>query len=190
MDYYLTFTVSGVSKNTWTDWHMVPSTPPMIPPPEPNTRYVDIPGRSNGSLDVTMIPFNKITYKRVTGSWTFYREPDDKYTRMELYGILRSYFLGKVGTVTLSEDSTHYFVGRFNVGVPKTSVGPIEFTISYDLEPTRYNVSDNSVDATYASPTGGGYAGSGGSGQSGGTTGSLTLEYISSTQDLRISGFD
>ena len=48
MYYSLTFTVNGVEKNTWSDWNMIPSTPPMIPAPEPNTNYVDIPGRSGG----------------------------------------------------------------------------------------------------------------------------------------------
>lgn len=153
MYYSLTFTVNGVEKNTWADWRMIPNTPPMIPAPEPNLNYVEIPGRSGGPLDLTGVPFNKITYKRMTGSWTFLVEPETKTTRINLYETLVKYFLGKPGKVKLEEDPTHYFKGRFNVAVPKTATGPIQFTIMYDLAPVRYNVSDNSVDTSYASET-------------------------------------
>ena len=189
MDYSLTFTMGGVTKNTWDDWGMIPNTPPMVNPPELNTRYVDIPGRTNGPIDLTAVPFNRNTYKRMTGSWTFYREPDNRYTRKELFEILRAYFTGNVGKVVLSEDTNHYFVGRFTVGVPKTGNTPIEFTINYDLEPTRYN-SNDSVDSTYAAASGTGYIGGGGGSGSGSSSGNtLTIEYNDGTQDLRVIGF-
>lgn len=152
MYYSLTFRINGSEKNTWEDWGLIPSTPPMIPPPEPNLNYVDIPGRSGGPLDLTGIPFGKMTYKRMTGSWTFYKEPYNKHTRRLLYEELIQYFTGKAGRVKLEEDPNHYYYGRFSVGVPKTATGPIQFTIAYDLAPIRYN-SDHTVDTTYASET-------------------------------------
>ena len=136
MYYSLTFTVNGVEKNTWSDWNMIPSTPPMIPAPEPNTNYVDIPGRSGGPIDLTGTPFGKITYKRMTGSWSFLREPDNANTRKNLYETLVKYFTGRPGKVVLEEDPTHYYKGRFSVGVPQ-----------------RYNVSNDTVDTNYARET-------------------------------------
>lgn len=183
MDYSLTFTVSGVTKNTWDDWGMAPSTPPMIAPPEPNVNYVDIPGREAGPIDMSMIPFGKMTYKRMTGSWEFYREPDTKTTRRSLFETLQLMFTGKTGKVVLSEDPNHFFVGRFSVSTPKTSVGPIQFVISYDLEPCRYNL-DGTVDESYASTTGGDYYGGGG-----GSSYGIQVEYDEETQDLRVYGF-
>lgn len=153
MYYSLTFTINGLAKNTWDNWKMIPNTPPMIPPPEPNLNYVDIPGRRGGPLDLTGIPFNKMTYKRMTGSWTFYREPESTVTRKLLYEELINYFTGKAGKVELEEDPIHYYVGRFSVGVPKTGTGPIQFTITYDLAPIRYNKNNNTVDTSYASET-------------------------------------
>lgn len=150
MYYSLTFTINGVNKNTWADWHMIPETPPMISPPEPNLNYVDIPGRSGGPLDLTGVPFNKLTYKRISGTWTFLREPDTRRTRAELYEELLLYFMGQVGKVKLEEDLKHYYRGRFSIGLPTTGVGPIKFTIAYDLEPVRYNSSNNAVDTSYA----------------------------------------
>ena len=153
MYYSLTFEIGGVQKNTWADWRLVPDTPPSIPMPEINLNYVDIPGRSGGPLDLTGIPFNKFTYKRITGSWNFLREPDNRKTRVELYEAIRRYFIGRVGLVKMEEDLDHYYQGRFAVGQPKTGTGPIEFTIAYDLAPVRYNVSDNSIDASFAPVT-------------------------------------
>jgi hypothetical protein len=150
MYYSLTFKVNNVEKNTWEDWQMIPSTPPMIPVPEPNTNYVDIPGRVGGPLDLTGVQFGRMTYKRMTGSWTFYREPENKDTRKNLYETLMKYFNGKVGRVTLEEDPQWYYIGRFTVGVPKTATGPIQFTIGYDLQPRRFNVNTDAQDFTYA----------------------------------------
>lgn len=150
MYYSLTFTVNSVTKNTWTDWGLIPTTPPMIPNPELNTTYVDIPGRSGGPIDLTRAVFNKNTYKRMTGSWTFYKEVHGGTARMDLYETLRAYFLGKTGKVVLEEDSTHYYTGRFSVGVPQTGTGPMQIPISFDLAPVRYLVSNDNVDTSYA----------------------------------------
>jgi hypothetical protein len=150
MYYSLTFNIGGVKKNTWADWRLIPDTPPSIPPPEPNLNYVDIPGRDGGPLDLTGVPFNKLTYKRITGSWNFLFEPEDRHSRINLYEELMRTFVGKVGTVKLEEDLTHYYRGRFSVSPPKTGNGPCRITIAYDLEPRRWMASSDALDTTYA----------------------------------------
>ena len=95
MIYAVTFNISGVKKNTWADWRLVPDTPPMIPPPEMNVNIVDIPGR--GPIDLSLVPLNRRTYKRMSGSWNFYREPDNSRTRIELYEEMMEYFTGNEG---------------------------------------------------------------------------------------------
>lgn len=149
MYYSLTFETGGVQKNTWADWRLIPDTPPSIPMPELNTNYVDIPGRSGGPLDLTGVPFNKKTYKRMTGSWNFLRNPDNRRTRVELYEAMRAYFIGNIVKVKFEEDLAHYYKGRFTVGQPATGVGPIKIAVSFDLEPLRYNVADDTVDTSY-----------------------------------------
>ena len=152
MYYSLTFIVNGVQKNTWDDWQMIPNTPPMIPPPEPNLDLVDIPGRSHGPLDMTGAAFNKVTFKRVTGTWSFYKEAEDGDTRRLFYDYIQNFFNAKVGKVILQdEDPLHYYAGRFKVSIPTTNKGPMTFQISYDLIPARWNVSDNKSDPTYGS---------------------------------------
>lgn len=191
--YSLTFggTFGGANTvNTWTSWNLIPTTPPMIPAPEPNVNQIDIPGRRLGPIDLSLFPFNRITYKRITGSWDFlcdswpawvggtaYKVGDavirnnipyvcktansnqsfvsanwDACTDADLVKVLyqriRSYLHGKTTTVELYEDRTHYFHGRFIVGLPSRSKNPISISIGYDLEPMRYN-QNGTIDSTW-----------------------------------------
>lgn len=145
MYYSLTF---GGEKNTWGDWKLIPSAPPMIPPPEPATNLVDIPGRRLGPLDLSLFPFNRMNYKRITGTWAFYRDTENTSMRVNMYEVIRKYLHGKTMTVSLEEDPTHYFRGRFIVGVPQNSVGPTSIQIGYDLEPARFN-QNGTIDTTW-----------------------------------------
>lgn len=146
MYYSVTF---GGEKNTWDDWHLIPSTPPMISPPEPVTNLVDIPGRPAGPIDLTLFPFSRLQYKRITGTWTFVRDTTYKEMRVDMYEEIRRYLHGRVMSVSLEEDAAHYFRGRFVVSVPQNSAGPTSITIGYDLEPARYNMTDHSVDTSW-----------------------------------------
>lgn len=152
--YSITFNVNGTAYNTWTDWGLIPDTPPMIPYPEPNFNFVDIPGRSGGPLDLTGKPFNKMTYKQVTGSWNFMKDTESSTARKSLLQVLGRFLNGKRGFVILSENPNYYHVGRFTIsGVPKTGTGPLQFSIGYALDPVRYRVSDNTIDDSYATET-------------------------------------
>ena len=58
------------AKNTFNDWHLLSPTPPVVAPPAPKTRYVDILGRS-GSLDYTEALTKFPTFSDREGSWEF-----------------------------------------------------------------------------------------------------------------------
>ena len=153
MYYSLTFgkrsATGGITgKNTWSDWKLIPDSPPMVDPPEPIFNLIDIPGRIQGPLDLSRVPFNRLLYKRMSGSWTFYSEVYNKNTRIELFENIRSYLHGQSMYVGFEEDPRHYFNGRFTVSAPRSSTGPIQITIGYDLEPVRYN-NNGTIDTTY-----------------------------------------
>ena len=61
------FTKKGVVKNSWSDWYLVPSSRPVINPPEPKFNTVDIPG-ANGSIDLTEVVSGDVVYQNRTGS--------------------------------------------------------------------------------------------------------------------------
>ena len=140
MYYSLTFkpdSNASHDRNTWDDWQLIPDSPPMIPFPELETVYVDIPGRVAGPLDLTGVA-KPITYKRMTGSWTFMKDIQSKTDRETVFNTLRSFFSGKVMKVIRSDDDpNHYFIGRFVVSLPVATRNPLSITISYDLEPLR-----------------------------------------------------
>lgn len=147
--YSITFENSAGTKNTWTNWKFIPSTPPMIPFPEIETNYVNIPGRRAGPLDLTGKTIGKLTYKRITGSWLFYMDPTSTTIRKTRYDEICRYFHGKICKVTLEEDTTRYYQGRIFVSLPQTGTGPIKFQLNYDLEPARYLTSNGSIDSQW-----------------------------------------
>ena len=147
MYFSLTF---GDTKNTWTDWGLIPSSPPVVPPPSPNLNLVEIPGRIKGPIDLSMALTGRITYQRISGSWTFLKDDWRAQDRLDLYESLRGGLHGRETTVRLEEDSDHYFKGRFTVSQPQTGTGPMQIIIGYDLEPVRYN-NNGTVDESWVS---------------------------------------
>ena len=151
MYFSLTFGSDPNAKNTWEDWKLIPATPPMIAAPNPNTTLVDIPGRRQGPIDMSKYPFGRITYQRITGSWTFLFEPKGHSDRVRKYEMIRKWLHGRTDKVRLEEDSRHYYMGRYTVSSISTGNGPNQITIGYDLEPLRYNTADDTEDTEWLS---------------------------------------
>lgn len=150
MYFSITFGRDPDVRNTWKDWGMIPDTPPMIPPPEPNLNLVEIPG-SNTTIDLSKYPTGKITYQRISGSWNFLIQPKGHQNRVQLYEAVRKWLHGRSTIIRLEEDPLHYYKGIFTVGVPATGNGPNQINVGYSLEPMRYNVADNTVDTSWVS---------------------------------------
>lgn len=151
MYFSITFGEEPETKNTWEDWKLIPATPPMIEAPEPNLNMVEIPGRAAGPIDLSKYPFGKITYQRISGSWNFLTEPEGHDQRVALYESIRRWLHGRTTRIVLEEDPTHFYKGIFTVTPISTGNGPNQITISYNLEPIRYNVENDSVDTTWVS---------------------------------------
>ena len=153
MAYYsLTFKPDNNSsndRNTQDDLGLIPDSPPLIPYPELERVTVEIPGRKQGPLDLTGIALPK-TYKRITGSWTFLKNIASKTDRAALSETLRQFLHNKTMKVVLADDDpNHYFVGNFMVSPPQAIRNPMSVTISFDLEPIRYNT-NGTEDVTWA----------------------------------------
>ena len=151
MYFSLTFGTDPEIRNTWEDWKLIPTAPPVVEPPQPNLNLIDIPGRRQGPIDLSKYPFGRITYQRITGSWTFLTEPNGHQDRVNKYDAIRRWLHGRTTKVRLEEDQAHYYVGMFTVTPFATGSGPNEISISYSLEPLRYNVIDDTEDTTWLS---------------------------------------
>lgn len=144
-------------KNTWTDWHLIPSSRPHVALPTVNEKLVEIPGRS-GSIDLTTFLTGSPTYGNRKGSWEFYISNDyflysdpkfvpnvanwkDWPTALKE---IAAYCNGKVLSVTLEDDPDYYYRGRLKVKYsPQKDYSTV--TIEYDLDPKKINSDDDSI---------------------------------------------
>lgn len=150
MYHSITFGETGATKNTWTNWKLMPESPPVVSSPTPKTDYVDIPGRAKGPIDMSKLPFNRQTYERVTGSWTFamlddyWNTPDPR----AVYNEIRGWLQGRRTRMTLDDESNYIYYGLFTADAPSLGMGPFVIKINYDIEPVRYNL-DGTADLTW-----------------------------------------
>ena len=133
------------SKNTWEDWHLQPSSRPVVAPPNQKTNFIDIPG-SNGHLDLSEVPMGYPVYENRTGSWEFivvngYRDWD------LVYSDIMNYLHGRTMQVILDDDPGYYYEGRLTVSnwTSNTDGTWSTIEISYNLGPFKYSVI-NSLD--------------------------------------------
>jgi len=137
MYYAITFTNSqGEKRNTWSDWHLIPSSPPMIEPPEPYTNYVEVPGRTLGPIDLSEVLGGGPSYGNSEGSWEFVSALDVE-NRMALYMEMKKFLHGRLIKIELEEDPHHYYSGRLAVEMPRTGKGHNMYTIKYTISPVR-----------------------------------------------------
>ncbi len=62
----------GTTKfNAYSTWGLVPETRLIVAPPEPKTKYLDLPG-NNGTIDLTESLTGYPTFNDREGEWTFY----------------------------------------------------------------------------------------------------------------------
>ena len=57
-------------KNSWDDWHLIPTSRPVFNPPKPKLKTVDVPG-GDGLLDVSELLTGYPVYENRTGSIEF-----------------------------------------------------------------------------------------------------------------------
>lgn len=146
------YSITFGNKNTWDDWRLIPTSPPMITPPTPYTNYVEIPGRVLGPIDLSETLSGAPSYTNSEGEWEFVAHPDFQggySARPELFEEIRHHLHNKTLRIAFDEDQQHYFMGRFEVGIPKTSNNGTTYTIKYKIPPVRYNTSDDTRDTLY-----------------------------------------
>lgn len=131
------------SRNTFSTWHLIPESVPIVELPEQKKQTVDIPG-SNGVLDLSMSLTKFPIFNRRSGSMTFTFIPGFS-NNTTIQDSIIYYLHGKKRRMVLEDDPDYYYIGYFSVKITNnTDSSPSTVEISYDLEPYRY-----SVDITY-----------------------------------------
>ena len=128
------------NKNTWDDWHLQPSSRPLVAPPKQKTNYINIPG-ANGSLDLSEIPQGYPVFENRTGNWEFYVENGFKPWEI-LYSEIMNYVHGKSLQVVLDDDYGYFYEGRVTVSEwnSDNSGKWSKIKFDYSLKPFKYSV--------------------------------------------------
>lgn len=125
-------------KNSWTDWHLIPTSKPVIAPPSVNFKQVEIPG-VNGMIDLTTVLTGYPTYSNRTGSLDFILAPGFEYWENAKSTIM-GYLHGKRLNLYLADDPDHYYTGMFSVNALKSDARSNGITINYDLYPFKREI--------------------------------------------------
>lgn len=137
--------------NTFDEWHLFSPIIPIVAPPSPKTRYVDILGRS-GSLDYTEALTKIPTYSDREGSWEFiilnpgdvdqYTIEDEesyRYDFDDLYSDILLKLHGKhFDRIVLEDDPDYAYQGRVWISNAQRSKDWNSITINYKLNPFKY----------------------------------------------------
>lgn len=122
-------------KNTWDDWHLIPSSRPVISPPSVRKSAVTIPG-AHGSLDTTTLLTGYPLFENRSGSLEFYVD-QGYWDWTTAYMTIMSYLHGRVRKMILEDDPSWYYEGRFSVNQWKSNKDFSTITINYDLYPFK-----------------------------------------------------
>jgi len=119
------------NKHSYRDFHLIPSSPLVIAPPEPKTSYDDT---KDGEIDRTMMLRGEVKYENRKGSLEFTVLKRDG----GLYSEIMAYLHGKEYEAVLDDDPAFSYKGRFFVESYAPGRNFASITIGYILEPYKY----------------------------------------------------
>lgn len=133
---YHSITFGG--KNTWDDWHLVPTTRPVFNPPKPKYKTLDIPG-GDGLLDVSELLTGYPVYENRTGSFEFLVV--NGYNEWFIaYSNIMDYLHGQKLRAVLDDDPDYFYEGRYSVNQWKSDKHYSLITIDYSVSPYKQSV--------------------------------------------------
>lgn len=145
MDHSITFgdgtLVDGkfVGKNTWKDWHLIPTSRPVLAQAGVSTNFVDIPGRRDGPIDMTEYLTGGIVYGPRSGKLEFIVDNDHEWwetLRMKI----TDYLHGQKMRMVLNDDPDYYYEGRFTLEEWRSDASNSSVVIGYAVGPYKYYV--------------------------------------------------
>jgi hypothetical protein len=131
-------TVNYHVRNTWDDWHLIPSSRPVVVPPPVKSEIVEIPG-ANGVLDLSRSLTGFTTYGNREGSFEFI-VANGYSDWCETYSAISSFLHGKTLAMVLDDDSKYLYDGTFSINNwASNSDGTwSNITIDYSVGPYKY----------------------------------------------------
>lgn len=137
-----TVTVFNPIANTWTDWHLIPSSRPSVAHPGFATKYVEIPGM-HGNLDLTEYLTGGPVFGPRSGSFSFIVDNNHEYWEIIRQKMVTALH-GKRMKMQLQDDPSYYYEGRFTVGNWESGPSYSSISISYQLDPFKRRIAEDS----------------------------------------------
>lgn len=131
-------------KDTYKDFHLAPTSRPVINPPKQKTNYIDVPGM-NGHIDASEILTGYPVFENRTGSLSFYvmNGFEDWYT---IYNKILEFFHGRTMTFRLTDEPDYFYKGRMSVNKWESKKENSEITLDYSVEPYKWAVLETTDD--------------------------------------------
>ena len=133
--------------DTWIDLRLIPSAPPTVTLPNPNTKFVSIPGRKD-PIDMTTYLTGHPTYANRTGNWSFIADSD--FVAQFSYGSNKGFMAfdkfmkdkihGRIRKVVLRDDPTYFYAGELTYSGFQTGRGNSSVSITYNLYPFKKSI--------------------------------------------------
>lgn len=125
--------------DSWEDWHLIPSSRPVIAPPAERTSFVTVPGR-HGKVDLSWALSGGPIYDNRTGSLEFYVDSNKWHGWHTAYQTIMQNLQGKRIKVILSDDPSWYYEGMCWVDKWNSEERYSTISIKYDLYPLKKRV--------------------------------------------------
>lgn len=136
MYHSLIFQDGNTKINTWDNWHLIPSSRPVVAQPTAVYKYVDIPGR-DGQLDMTDYLVGRPTYSDRKGAFEFY-VANGYGNWASRRAEIASFLNGKVLKLYLEDEPQYYYKGRFFLKEWRSEANWSKVNIEYQVDPYRY----------------------------------------------------
>lgn len=128
--------MDGKYIDTYDDWHLIPSSAPVISPPIERTSFVTVPGM-DGTLDYSQTVAGKAVYDNRTGKLEFYLEQGvENWDWETAYTTICDALKGKRVELALADNPAHYYKGLLWVSAYKSDKNFSTITLEYNLHPT------------------------------------------------------
>lgn len=125
-----------IGQNTWTSWHLIPSSRPSVAPPVFSPKMIEIPGREDGPIDASEYLTGAPYYGSRTGSWDFIVDNDHEKW-ISIYTNIMYYLHGKRMNCMLDDERGYFYTGRFTVSQYTSDKNNSKIQINYTLEPYK-----------------------------------------------------
>ncbi len=125
-------------KNTWEDWHLVPSSRPVFNPPSLKRKILEIPG-ADGSIDLTESLTGYPVYDNREGSIELIVM--NGYAEWyQIYSDIMDYLHGQTMRAILEDDKEYFYEGCFTVNEWKSNQDYSRIVIDYSVGPYKWYI--------------------------------------------------